>query len=233
MKTSNNGIKLIKEFEGCCLTAYKLAGEPYYTIGYGHYGADVSADMTINQEAAETLLKSDLRRFEANVMSFNPIYNWNQNEFDALVSFAYNVGSINQLTANGKRTRAEIKGKWLAYVKSNGKTLPGLVRRRKAELNLFKTKVTNTSLPTIPNLPERGYYKVGDGYKVYVGLKDDIKLIQSFLNKLIKSGLTVDGCYGECTAQGVKAFQKCRGIKVDGLWGTQCLKEMKKVYNMK
>ena len=232
MKTSNTGITLIKEFEGCCLAAYKLAGEQYYTIGYGHYGADVSADMTITQEAADTLLKSDLRRFEANVMSFNPIYNFNQNEFDALVSFAYNVGSINQLTANGKRTRSEIEGKWLAYVKSNGKTLPGLVRRRKAELSLFKTKV-NTSSPTLPNLPKRGYYKVGDGYKVYAGLKDDIRLIQSFLNRLIKSGLTVDGCYGERTAQGVKAFQKCRSIKVDGLWGTQCLEEMKEVYGMK
>lgn len=232
MKTSSNGIALIKEFEGCCLTAYKLAGEKYYTIGYGHYGADVSAGMTITQEAAESLLKSDLRRFEANVLSFNPIYNWNQNEFDALVSFAYNVGSINQLTANGKRTRSEIEGKWLAYVKSNGKTLAGLVRRRKAELSLFKTKVTNTTA-TLPNLPKRGYYKVGDGYKVYVSLKEDIKLIQTFLNKLIKSGLVVDGCYGEKTAQGVKAFQKCRSIKVDGLWGNQCLGEMKKVYNMK
>ena len=82
-------------------------------------------------------MKKDLARFERHVQSYNYIYEWTDNEFSALVSFAFNIGNIDQLTAYGKRTRSQIRSAMLKYVKANGKTLPGLVKRRKAELKLF------------------------------------------------------------------------------------------------
>ena len=139
MKISQNGINLVKRFEGCRLTAYKpVAAEKYWTIGYGHYGPDVQKGQKITQGKAEQLLKSDLVRYENNVMKFNGKYRWNQNEFDALVSFAYNTGSINKLVKNGKRSRAEIAEKILEYNKgADGEELAGLKKRRQAERELF------------------------------------------------------------------------------------------------
>ena len=144
MKISQNGINLVKRFEGCRLTAYKpVAAEKYWTIGYGHYGPDVQKGQKITQGKAEQLLKSDLVRYENNVMKFNAKYHWNQNEFDALVSFAYNTGSINQLVKNGKRSRAEIAEKILEYNKgADGEELGGLKKRRQAEQELFLQPVT-------------------------------------------------------------------------------------------
>ena len=99
---SPNGLNLIKSFEGCKLTAYKcLPTEKYYTIGHGHYGSDVKAGMKITEERSEELLVQDCKKAIKNVNSFMSKYNFNQNQFDALVSFAFNIGSINQLTASG------------------------------------------------------------------------------------------------------------------------------------
>ena len=65
MRISENGIELIKRFEGCRLVAYKaVKTEEYYTIGYGHYGADVFKGMTISQLQAEEYIKKDLEKFE-------------------------------------------------------------------------------------------------------------------------------------------------------------------------
>ena len=106
MKTSQNGINLIKKFEGCRLEAYRCpAGKP--TIGYGHT-AGVKMGQKITQVQAESYLKDDLVKYEKLVKKYNPKYHWNQNQFDALVSFAYNIGSIDQLTANGTRSIQEV-----------------------------------------------------------------------------------------------------------------------------
>ena len=135
---SINGLNLIKSFEGCRLKAYKpVKTEKYYTIGYGHYGADVGQNMIITQYQAELFLLKDIARFCAAVNKYDHIYHWSQNEFDALVSFAFNIGNIDKLTAKGTRTKAVIADKILAYNKSGKKVLPGLVRRRTAEHNLF------------------------------------------------------------------------------------------------
>ena len=135
---SINGLNLIKSFEGCRLKAYKpVKTEKYYTIGYGHYGADVGQNMIITQYQAELFLLKDIARFCAAVNKYDNIYHWTQNEFDALVSFAFNIGNIDQLTAKGTRTKAVIADKILAYNKSGKKVLPGLVRRRITERNLF------------------------------------------------------------------------------------------------
>lgn len=139
MKISKNGIDLIKKFEGCRLKAYKCAANTW-TIGYGHTSG-VKSTNVITQEKAEELLKKDLEKFEKNVEKYNSKYGWNQNEFDALVSFAFNIGSIDKLTAGGTRSRATIAEKMLAYNNAGGKILAGLTKRRQAERELFLKKV--------------------------------------------------------------------------------------------
>lgn len=157
MKTSEKGIQLIKDFEKCRLTAYKaLPTERYYTIGYGHYGSDVKKGQTITQEEADTLLAKDVQKFEYRVSAYEK-YNWSQNEFDALVSFAYNIGNIDGLTNYGQRSKEMIAEKMLLYVKSGGQTINGLVKRRQAEKLLFLAKdaevkkISDFYVKTLPN----------------------------------------------------------------------------------
>lgn len=143
MKISKAGIDFIIGFEGFSAKACKcVSTEKYYTIGYGHYGADVKKDDTITREEARKLLESDLLSFEKKVSKYDSKYDFNQNEFDALVSFAYNVGNIDQLTANGTRSRDKIAECMLRYNKSGGRVLNGLTKRREAERKLFLTKVS-------------------------------------------------------------------------------------------
>lgn len=142
MKISNNGLKLIKDFEGCILHAYRCPAG-VWTIGYGHTEG-VKPGQTISAAKADEYLRSDVEKYEKHVESFRKKYNWNQNQFDAMVSFAFNIGSINQLTANGTRTIAQISSKITAYNKAGGSVLNGLVRRREAEKKLFDTPVKST-----------------------------------------------------------------------------------------
>lgn len=133
MKTSNQGIELIKSFEGCRLTAY-LCPAGVWTIGYGHT-AGVKRGQTITQSQADAYLVSDLEKYENYVNLTGLVLT--QNQFDALVSFTYNCGNGNLKTLIKNRTCAEIAEAMLLYNKSNGKKLQGLVRRRKAEYDLF------------------------------------------------------------------------------------------------
>lgn len=164
MKISENGINLIKEFEGMRLTAYKCPAG-VWTIGIGHTGKvdgkPICSGMTITKEKAIELLKKDLSRFEKCVEKYNDIYNWTQNEFDALVSFAYNVGSINQLTASGTRNKTMIANSILLYNKAGGKELTGLTRRRKAEQALFLKSSSSTNYKVLSNLNCRDYPSTG------------------------------------------------------------------------
>lgn len=145
MKISNDGIKLIKDFEGCSLTAYKCPAG-VWTIGYGHTGKvdgkAIGSGMKITSAKATALLKQDLENYEKVVeackeLTFSP----NQNQFDALVSFAYNCGSGNLKTLVKGRTAETVSQKLLLYTKANGIELAGLIRRRKAEKALFDTPV--------------------------------------------------------------------------------------------
>ena len=148
MKISENGLNLIISFEGFCPKATKaVKTEKYYTIGYGHYGKDVGEKQTITKEDALTLLKKDIKRFETKVMKYNNCYNFTQNEFDSLVSFAYNVGSIDKLTAKGTRTKKEIADAMLLYIKSGGNVLDGLRKRRIRERELFLKCSTSNFYP--------------------------------------------------------------------------------------
>ncbi|MDE7422316.1 MAG: glycoside hydrolase family protein [Lachnospiraceae bacterium] len=164
MNITEKGLGLIKEFEGCQLTAYKCPAD-VWTIGYGHTGKDVVAGLKITKEKAEKLLKTDLATFEKKVDKYQEKYNWNQNEFDALVSFAYNVGNIDQLTKNGSRTKEQIAESMLLYNKAAGKELAGLTRRRKAEQELFLTACKTTSTKA-----------TDESYKVIVTAKNGLNV---------------------------------------------------------
>lgn len=99
MKTSKSGVEYIASKEGCRLRAYRNEGEKFYTIGYGHYGADVKATDVITKERALELLAKDLASRESFLNGCN-FLNLTQNKFDALMSFIYNRGE-----GNFKKTR--------------------------------------------------------------------------------------------------------------------------------
>lgn len=137
MTTSENGLNLIKSFEGLRLTAYRCPGGKW-TIGYGHT-IKVKIGMCISEELATHFLIEDVQRVEPVINSYDDIYHWTQNEFDALVSFAFNCGTRNlrRLFKYGIRNKSQIANAFLLYTKSNGKVLRGLIRRRNAERKLF------------------------------------------------------------------------------------------------
>lgn len=141
MKTGQDGINLIKQFEGCRLEAYKCPAG-VWTIGYGHT-AGVIPGQKITQAQADAFLIEDLHNFEKKVDKYSR-YGWRQNEFDAMVSFAYNVGNIDRLTANGTRSKDVIADKMLLYNKDGGKVLTGLIRRGEAERKLFLQEKSGT-----------------------------------------------------------------------------------------
>ena len=136
-KISAKGLQLLKQFEGCRLTAYWDVNG--YSIGYGHHAKDITKGMTIDQKAADEFLKKDVAKFEKAVNALK--YDFNQNQFDALVDFAYNCGAGNllKLTANNTRSIQQISYKIPAYCKAGGVRLMGLVKRRNAEKALFDT----------------------------------------------------------------------------------------------
>ena len=145
MKINERGLSIIKQFEGCRLTAYKdPLGIP--TIGYGHT-AGVKLGQTITQDQADTYLARDVGTAEKAVSRYDDTYHWNENQFSALVSFTYNcgAGNLDKLLEGGNRTVEEISAKISTYNKGtvNGTkvVLSGLVRRRAAEKALFDTPV--------------------------------------------------------------------------------------------
>lgn len=147
-KISDNCLDLIKSFEGCRLTAYQDS-VGVWTIGYGTTNSDkaitgltIKSGVTITKtQATEFLRKSVTKKYLPKVLKYDSKYHFNQNQLDALVCFAYNIGSIDSLCANGTRSIKEIKAKIPAYCKAGGVTLTGLVRRRKAEQKLFSKKL--------------------------------------------------------------------------------------------
>ncbi|HBU8851085.1 TPA: lysozyme [Citrobacter sedlakii] len=144
MQTSDKGIALIKEFEGCKLTAYQDS-VGVWTIGYGWTqpvdGKPIRAGMTIKQETAERLLKTGLVSYESDVSRLVKV-GLTQGQFDALVSFTYNLGSraLSTSTLLRKLNCGDYTGsadEFLRWNKAGGKVLNGLTRRREAERALF------------------------------------------------------------------------------------------------
>jgi lysozyme len=142
MKTSQAGIDLIKEFEGCELTSYRCPAG-IWTIGVGHTGPDVKPGMTITQARADELLAQDLVRFEQAV---DRLIETTQNpeQFSAIVSFTFNVGegalegsTLRRRMNSGEDLNTVAREELPKWVKGAGdEPLPGLVRRRDAEVEL-------------------------------------------------------------------------------------------------
>ena len=138
------GLKLIKKFEGLRLKAYRCASG-VLTIGYGHTGG-VTEGMEISKSKAEKLLIQDCQKFASYVddAKYVPVTNQlNDNQRDALISFAFNCGQNNLRTLCSGRDVETIGKKITLYNKSNGKVLQGLVDRRKAEQELYFKKCSS------------------------------------------------------------------------------------------
>lgn len=205
MKTSNKGINLIKEFEGCKLTAYKCPAG-VWTIGYGHTGKvdgkAICGRTKITSAKATALLKSDLAAFEKAVesckyLTFKP----NQNQFDALVSFAFNCGTDSLTILVKNRSAKVVSEKLLLYNKANGKVLTGLVNRRKAEKVLFDTPVKSTSTATpskkTTTASTTKTLKKGAKVKIKNGAKDANTKgkYASFVYKTVYTVISIGGDY--------------------------------------
>ncbi len=150
MKTSENGVNFIKGFEGFRNKPY-LCSANVPTIGYGTTiypdGVKVSLkDLPITESQAIFFLKHDLEKFEKGVISLLGNTKVNQNQFDALVSFAYNCGLGNLKASTLLKlvkalpTSEAIFNQFLRWNKAGGKEVSGLTRRRKAEAELYYKK---------------------------------------------------------------------------------------------
>lgn len=141
MKASGRCKELIKKHEGCRLEAYKCPAG-IWTIGYGHTDGSVTSGTTITQEEADKLFNQDIKKFEKAVTHMVKT-TINQNQFDALVSFAFNlgIGALQNSTLLKKLNNNDFTGaanEFDRWVYGNNKTkLEGLVRRRKEEKELF------------------------------------------------------------------------------------------------
>ena len=145
MKISQNGIELIKLFEGCKLKSYKCPAG-VWTIGYGNTfyldGSKILMGQKISQAEADMLLLKLLPKYEATV-DRNIKVSVTQNQYDALVSFCWNCGSSQALfrLVNQKATDEVIYDWWINhYVTGGGKLLQGLINRRRKEADLFIKK---------------------------------------------------------------------------------------------
>jgi lysozyme len=152
MRISDAGLRFIKAHEGLRLEAYPDpgTGDKPWTIGYGHTGPEVVPGLRITAERAEELLRADVARFEAAVTRLVKVP-LSGPQFDALVSFAFNVGEgalarstlLRVLNAGDYADAAKQFDRW---VNAGGKPMPGLVRRRRAERTMFE------SAPALPSL---------------------------------------------------------------------------------
>lgn len=134
-------IELIAKYEGCKLKAYKCPAG-IWTIGYGHTGADVYEGVIISKNEADMLLEKEIKKLreQINFLLDVPL---KDNQVDALISLAYNVGlgsfkrSKLLKRINNNDDLELIAKEWLEFNKVNGKTLRGLLRRRAEEISLF------------------------------------------------------------------------------------------------
>lgn len=146
MRINEDGLNLIKNFEGLRLKAYQDS-VGVWTIGYGHTGKDVAPELEITEEQAEKLLEADLDRFERGVSNIVAVP-LNENEFAALVSFSFNLGLANLKSSTllkklNAEDRAGAAQQFVRWNKAGGKVLSGLTRRREAERDLFLKAVSS------------------------------------------------------------------------------------------
>ena len=204
------GLALNKQYEGCRLAAYRCAAG-VWTIGYGHT-AGVHSGMTITQAQADAYLQQDIAKFEGYVN--NPAYvpiteQLNQNQFDALASFAFNLGAGNLRKLCKGRTAAQIARTMPNYNKAAGKVLAGLRRRRAAEQALFNKPVSGTAAPAQnQNTEDYNMKTIKKGSK-----GNAVKVWQIII------GAAADGIFGSGTESATKTWQSNHGLTADGIVG--------------
>lgn len=203
------GLALIKQYEGCRLAAYRCAAG-VWTIGYGHT-AGVHSGMTITQAQADAYLRQDIAKFEGYVN--NPVCvpitaNLNQNQFDALVSFAFNLGAGNLRKLCKGRTAAQIAQAMTQYCKANGKVLAGLRRRRAAEQALFNKPVSAATPAQNTESEDYNMKTIKKGSK-----GNAVKVWQIII------GAAADGIFGSGTESATKTWQSNHGLAADGIVG--------------
>lgn len=208
-KIGQAGLALIKQYEGCRLAAYRCAAG-VWTIGYGHT-AGVHSGMTITQAQADAYLQQDIAKFEGYVN--NPAYvpiteQLNQNQFDALVSFAFNLGAGNLRKLCKGRTAAQIAQAMTQYCKANGKVLAGLRRRRAAEQALFNKPVSAATPAQNQNTEDYNMKTIKKGSK-----GNAVKVWQIII------GAAADGIFGSGTESATKTWQSKHGLAADGIVG--------------
>ncbi len=203
------GLALIKQYEGCRLAAYRCAAG-VWTNGYGHT-AGVHSGMTITQAQADAYLQQDIAKFEGYVN--NPAYvpiteQLNQNQFDALVSFAFNLGAGNLRKLCKGRTAAQIAQAMTQYCKANGKVLAGLRRRRAAEQALFNKPVSAATPAQNTESEDYNMKTIKKGSK-----GNAVKVWQIII------GAAADGIFGSGTESATKTWQSNHGLAADGIVG--------------
>lgn len=154
MRASSRAIEMIKYFEGCKLKAYKpVPTERFYTIGYGHYGADVKKNQLITKGQAEALLEEDIQRFEIllNGLMIKEGVKLSQPQYDALIDFCFNLGfgsleasTLWRLLRDGEDVE-KVANQFLRWNKAGGKVLKQLTSRREAERTLFLSSAYDES----------------------------------------------------------------------------------------
>ena len=253
MQISDKGINLIKQFEGCILQSYddwnnkiiyggdRVRGT--LTIGYGHVEG-VYRGQVITQQQADEMLRQDMIRYsnetQAVLDSINVPFEITQNVFDALVSFDYNLGSgcVKTLLANGTRDKQTVADMMLEYRNKGSQWETGLLRRRKAERELFLkngnegTVVQNNLIADLQaECNKQGFSnQVVDGIfgtntlngcpTLKQGARGNItKILQEKLVLLGYSTNGVDGIFGSGTQNAVVNFQRDNRLSADGIVG--------------
>lgn len=145
MEPSHHAYELIKKWEQLRCRAYKaLPSEKHYTIGYGHYGADVKPNQVITVQQAEELLKKDVQEYSVRLTWFNDKFE--QHQYDALVSLIFNIGWFNfkysmlgryAYEVNKTKAPIDVARRIILWVRSGSKVVLGLQRRRVEEANYF------------------------------------------------------------------------------------------------
>jgi len=208
LTTSQTGIYLIKSFEGCVLKAYQDSVN-IWTIGYGHT-KNVSAGMIITVSQAESFLKSDLTTMEKSINT-SVIVPLTQNMFDSLVSFTFNVGTgaLKRSKLLGILNQGDIAGtakEFDKWVFAGNKILPGLVKRRTAEKELF--------------LNGKDIFIISSNHSAILNF-------QMWLNATYNMKLAENGCYETQTKTAtIKAYQIVLGVKADGIFGSDSKKNV-------
>jgi len=248
-KINDAGLDLIKTFEGLRLLCYD-DGVGVATIGYGHTRSVSRSDIghrRITKEKAEKLLQDDVSTSERAVEQYISVA-LNDNQFAALVSFTFNLGagSLKQSTLRRKLNTGDydaVPSELARWVRAGGQTLNGLVKRRRAEGELFTTPVsrvgedTDNIMPHRLDVPDgpiiRGYLSdqsialergsVDDqGSANYAHLNQNapdgyVVELQTDLLALGFGGINVDGAFGNKTRKAVMEFERKAKIFVDGI----------------